>query len=162
MKAMRKAQTSELMNLMMLVAGVSVLFIITYFLMSTPRKTSERLLIELHNYDRLLSAVDEFYYSKVSGAEVTLPQLLADRVVLDTNPVSYGAGFPSMDVDMMTTQFFDSYFKNKWFLNIPSKAFTLGHKIPESAKRVQTFEFLLPIPSYKSEIIKGYLYVRSE
>jgi hypothetical protein len=162
---MNKGQTKEMINFAILIIGITITFVISYFLIFSPQQKSERLLIEYHTYNRILNAVNDFYYSKISGTEVSLAKFMADRIILNENPIYYGDGYPYIDVDNMTMKFFDSYFDDRWHLRFPlhgtTESFELGHEIPKLTT-LQTFELQLPTPTDNFEIIRGYLYVWAE
>lgn len=162
-----KGQAKELMELVILVVGVVVLLSISYFLFTTFSPQTSSIWVKYHQYERVSDATITFYYSKVSGTERTLAQLLGDRIYNNQNPISYGPGFGTVDVDQLVSQFFTYYFEDRWRFEIKfaslvttkTGGMNLGYSIPSSAIQVQTFEFLLPIPSAKNEIWRGYLYV---
>lgn len=162
-----KGQAKELMEILILVVGVVILLSISYFLFTAFSPQISSTWVNYHQYERASDATITFYYSKVSGTERTLAQLLGDRIYNDQNPVSYGSGFGTVDVDQLTSQFFNYYFEDKWrfeikFTSAPtakSTGMVLGNSISPNATQVQTFEFLLPIPSTKNEMWRGYLYV---
>lgn len=157
----------ELLEILILVIGVSILIVISYFLFTAGIPSPSRMLIESHKYDRITDVVNEFYYSKISGTDRTLSQLVGDRISGKNSSVSYGTKLGGIDVDNQTIQFFDSYFgKDQWRLEIKppetadgsSEEINLGYKIPKNI-RVQTFEMLIPVPTAKNQIARGYLYV---
>ena len=165
-----KGQTKEIMEFMILVVGVVVLMSISYVLFTNFTPKLIDIFTRYHQFERITDLSITFYYAKVNGTERTLAQLVGDRIVND-NPVDYGPGFGTVDVDSLVKNFFDSYFENKWRLEIgvvkmgvlstptTSIKFTAGYDIPNEIKRLQVFELLSPIPSEKSEVLRGYLYV---
>ncbi len=163
MKA-NKGQTREMLDFAILVVSISVVFILFYLIIISPQKKTEQSIVNYHTYNRVLNAVNDFYYSKISGTQMNLPIFLADRIILNKTPVYYGEGYPNIDVDNMTTNFFNIYFDDRWQLEVPikeSKPFRLGHEKPRSTD-IQSFELLLATPTINNEVIKGYLYVWTE
>lgn len=159
---MTKGQTNEILNLSILIVGITIIFILYYFIATSSHRIVGQSITNYHNYNRILNIVNNFYYSKISGTETTLAQFLADRILYNENPIYYGDGYTYIDVDSMITKFFDLYFDDRWKLEIPnqSQILELGHEKPIS--NFQTFEILLPIPSNNYKIVKGYLYVWAE
>jgi hypothetical protein len=135
---MSKGQTSELIELLILVVGVSILLLISYYLFTTKTPKIAAVVSELHKYERITDAVNEFYYTKISGTDRTLAQLIADRVASGKNPVTYGKGFGNIDVDNQTIKFFDSYFGKNWRLEIkPPSIITVAIIIGTSENTLQ-------------------------
>ena len=167
----RKGQTKEIMEFMILVIGVVVLLSISHVLFTNFTPNLINTFTRYHQFERVTDMSITFYYAKISGTERTLAQLVGDRIVNNQNPVDYGPGFGSIDVDSLVKSLFDSYFEKNWRLEIgvpkvgllgpttTSIKFTAGYSVPNDIKRLQIFEILAPIPSEKSEVLRGYLYV---
>lgn len=166
-----KGQAMELIEILVVVIGATVLITISYFLFTSRASLFSGIAVESHKYDKITDVVNEFYQSKIAGTERTLSQLLADRII-NKNPVIYGKKFGNIDVDNQTIQFFNSYFGNTWRFEIKSVAYeinatnhtsseaiNLGYTIPNYNRRIQTFEMLIPVPTIENEVWKGYLYV---
>jgi hypothetical protein len=151
-----KAQTMELLELLILVVGIVIILSISYFIFTARSPNLFWSTVEQHKYERITDVANEFYYSKISGTEKTLAQLLGDRIA-GRNPVTYGIGFGNIDVDNLAIQLFNSYFDKNW--KFEARGLILGHEIPKDISRVQTFEMPIPVPSIKNEVWNGYLYV---
>ena len=167
----KKGQTLELMELLILVVGTVVLISVFYFLSIIAIPSSSDILAQYHQYERVTDAVNAFYYSKISGTEKTLAQMVGDRVVSE-NPVSYGKAVGTIDVDKLVMNFFNSYFEKNWRLEIRvtykvnilspdtskgTKDISWGQKIPSSIKKTDTYYIIILTPT--DDLAGGYLYV---
>ncbi|MCS7135224.1 MAG: hypothetical protein N3E38_02820 [Candidatus Aenigmarchaeota archaeon] len=151
-----KGQTSEIINLIILVVIVLVVFLISYFMISSPQKSTQKL-IEAHSrYEAAKKAVYGFYYTKVPGVSTSYVVLLGYRLV-NGNPVYFGDYYPFVDCDKMVTQYFSEYFGNSWGFEV--RDIYLGFKKPSEG--YQAIEILIPLPSQNNKVEKGYLYVWS-
>jgi hypothetical protein len=104
-----------MIELLILVVGVTVILLISYFLIEKRQPEALQYIVEQHRYSLLTDVANQFYFAKISGTEKTLSQLVADRVASGSNPVTYGKGFGNIDVDKQLTEFFDRYFgKDHW------------------------------------------------
>jgi len=167
----KKGQTKEIMEFMILVIGVVVLISISHVLFANFTPKLLDIFTRYHQFERISDMSITFYYAKVNGTERTLAQLVGDRIANGKNPVDYGPGFGTIDVDSLVKNFFDAYFEKNWRLEIgvpkigvlspptTSIKFTAGYSVPNEINRLQVFEMLTPIPSEKSEVLSGYLYV---
>jgi len=99
-----------MIDLLILVVGVSVVLLISYFIIGKRQPEALQYAVEQHRYSLLSDVVNEFYLAKISGTEKTISQLVADRAAAGINPVTYGRGFGNIDVDKQVTDFFDRYF----------------------------------------------------
>jgi hypothetical protein len=154
-----KGQTNEMLNLTMLIISISIIFLISYFITTAPQKSTEELLIKETKYSVISDAVNNFYYSKPTGADISYSQLLGYRLALKKNPIYFGEFYPYVDVDKMITEFFNKYFQNEWYFKIDFQ----GEEIEygnEKMKNAQAVEILIPLPS--NNIVSGYLYVWSD
>jgi hypothetical protein len=134
-----KGQSSELIELLILIVGVSIALIISYFFFATGTPKVSNILIESHKYDRLTDITNEFYYTKIAGTERTLSQLLGDRIASGKNPVLYGKDWGNIDVDNLTVQFFDTYFNKKWRFSVaPPGEISVGIIVDTSSSTLQS------------------------
>ncbi|MEM2175340.1 MAG: hypothetical protein QXI58_06940 [Candidatus Micrarchaeia archaeon] len=151
-----KGQTNEIINLVILVVIVLVLFILSYFLTSRPQRSTAQLIEMQSKYDAAKKAVLGFYYTKVTGVEVSYVTLLGYRLI-NGNPFYFGEYYPYVDCDKMVEEYFTEHFANNWGFEL--KDIYLGYKKPSS--NYQTIEILIPVPSQNNRIERGYLYVWS-
>ena len=148
---MKKGQF-ELLELTILVVGISIMLIISYFMFTERTPKLERLVTEEYSYSRLGDIVTALYNTKLSGTERTLTQLLADRIVTNSSSVDYGEKVGIINIDKQATEFFDAYLDEKW--NLTDSEMSLGYKIPSGIKRKITYQIVLPKPSILySEIV---------
>ena len=155
-----KGQTNELINLTVLVVGISVIFLISYFITSSPQRSTEDVLIKNTKYLVISSVVQEFYYSKPSGVDISYSQLLGYRLVFGKNPIYFGEFYPYVDVDGMMTEFFNKYFGNNWYFEISFNGMEVIYGKKKNLNYAQTVEILVPV-STNNNIVRGYLYVWS-
>jgi len=153
---MNKGQSTELMELMILVVSLSIMLIISYFIFTSKTPKIEGLETEEHIYTRLGDVVISFYNTKISGTKRTLAQLLADRIVAKSGNIDYGEGVGVINVDKQVTEFFDIYLDKKW--NLSNNQLSLGHEVSNNIKRKISYTIMLPIPSSSSEIVTLNLY----
>jgi len=151
---MQKGQF-ELIELTMLVVAISIMLIISYFMLTTRTPEIKGLVTEEHIYTSLGDTVISFYNTKISGTKRTMIQLLADRIVGNSENIYYGEGVGIINVDRQVTEFFDSYLDEKW--NLTSETLThqlsFGHEIPKDINRKITYKIIVPKPSLSSDVV---------
>jgi len=154
-----KGQTNEIINLTILIIIISVIFLISYFITLKPQRATEEFLIKENKYALVSNVVNEFYYSKPLGADISYSQLLGYRIVLNKNPIYFGEIYFYVDVDQMITDFFNKYFDDNWYFEVSYKNqdIILGNKKQVGS---QAIEILIPLPK-NNNIVKGYLHVWS-
>lgn len=155
-----KAQTSELIDILILVVGVSVLLVISNFIMiHIPGIGRER--VNLRRYERLSSLVDVIFFSKLPFIEKTLAQLIGDSIEAESDLVYYGEAYHSVNVTEIVEDVLNFYFNEYWHLEITSnegkKLVDLGYDI--KTEELTTFNFPMPIPSNVGETVEVSLYV---
>jgi hypothetical protein len=134
-----KGQASELMEILILVIGVSVLLMISYFLFTSRTPRISDILVESYKYSKITDVANEFYYTKIFGTEKTLSQLLGDRIAAGKNPVIYGKDWGNIDVDNQTFKFFSSYFGSNWRLQIfPPQVLSVGIIVDTSSSTLNS------------------------
>lgn len=117
---MKKAQTLEMLDISALIIAISVMLIISYFLLTSSVPVIKRLGVEEHIYTRTADVVNALYNAKIAGTKRTLVQLLVDRIEIGDKNVMYGEGVGVIDVDEQTTKFLDTYLSDRWNLTIIS------------------------------------------
>jgi len=152
---MKKGQSMELVELTVLVVAISIMLIISYFMLTTRTPEIKGLVTEEHIYTSLGDTVISFYNTKISGTKRTLAQLLADRITGNSENIYYGEGVGIINVDKQVTEFFDSYLDEKW--NLTSETLThqlsFGHETPKDINRKITYKIIIPRPSLSSDVI---------
>ncbi|MEM5777491.1 MAG: hypothetical protein QXJ06_03505 [Candidatus Aenigmatarchaeota archaeon] len=151
-----KGQTNEIVNLVILIVVITVLFLLSYFITTSPQRSTQSLLEKEYKYNLGKNALYGFYYTKIPGVEVSYATLIGYRKI-NGNPVYFGEFYPYVDVDEMITEYFTQYFGNNWYFEM--KDFNLGNKRPSSG--FQSIEVLIPMPSQNNIVERGYLYVWS-
>ncbi|MEM5777898.1 MAG: hypothetical protein QXJ06_05680 [Candidatus Aenigmatarchaeota archaeon] len=152
-----KGQTNEIINLAILIVIIVVLFLLSYFITTSPQKSTQNLLEKQYKFISGKNALYGLYYTKIPGVEVSYASLLGYRKI-NGNPVYFGEFYPYVDVDKMITEYFNQYFGNNWYFEM--KDFFLGYKKPSVG--FQSIEILIPMPSQNNIVERGYLYVWSD
>ncbi|MEM5829297.1 MAG: hypothetical protein QW040_00385 [Candidatus Aenigmatarchaeota archaeon] len=117
-----KAQTTELMDLLILVVGVSILFFITYFFSSSRSQESMAMVSAQYQYERVVEAVRNFFYIKIPKFDKTYGQMLGDMIVNGGEDiVNYGEKYGGINVTKLIYEYFDFHFQDKWNLNLTAK-----------------------------------------
>jgi hypothetical protein len=147
-----KAQTIELVEILILVVGVSLMFIISQFFIVSKYSSSTSQLTEEQEYEKVLNVVKNFLYTKIPVFEKTYGQLLGDMIVNDVEIVDYGKKYGGINVTEVVYEYFSFYFQNNWYLKIPEKNKFFGFN-PPSDKKITTFLMRFPIPSYIGDVI---------
>ncbi|MFH8132396.1 MAG: hypothetical protein QW321_02200, partial [Candidatus Aenigmatarchaeota archaeon] len=87
-----KAQTLEIVEILVLVVGVTILLSILYFRYVSISETQKELLTREQIYNRVSDAVITFQSSKIYGTERSLASIVSDAVVSENLTVNYGEG----------------------------------------------------------------------
>ena len=112
----------ELMEILILVVGLSILLILSYYLFSQASSASSTILFEETQYEKITSFTSNFFYTRIPGIDKTISQLLADRIVSDNDVVYYGEQYGGLNVTKIIHDYFNSYFSNRWNLSISVNA----------------------------------------
>ena len=152
-----KGQTKEIMDFVIIVVGVSIMLVMSYFLFGakTPQITS--ISIEQHQYARTLDTVTNIFYTRIPGIDKVLAQMLGDLVLSeDDYIVDYGDRYGGINVTKIVYENFDAYFDKNWNLKIShiDRKLEFGYNVP-IRKRIRTFIIKLPLPSFEGEIINA-------
>ena len=78
-----KGQTKEIMEIVILVVGVSVLLTMSYFFLTSNVPQTKTLLVEQQQYERVSDAVKNLFYARIPVIEKTYAQLLGDMIEND-------------------------------------------------------------------------------
>jgi len=157
-----KGQTKEIMDFVIVVVGLSIMLIMSYFLFGakTPQITS--ISIEQHQYARTLDTVTNIFYTRIPGVDKVLAQMIGDLVLAKNDEnndiVDYGDRYGGINVTKIVYENFDAYFDKNWNLKMSyeDKKLEFGYSTPISKKtRIRTFIIKLPIPSFEGEIINA-------
>ena len=152
-----KGQTKEIMDFVIIIVGVSIMLIMSYFLFGskTPHITS--ISIEQHQYARTLDTVTNIFYTRIPGIDKVLAQMLGDLIVSGKDGiVDYGDRYGGINVTKIVYENFDAYFDKNWNLKIiyEDKKLEFGYSVP-LGKRTRTFIMKLPLPSFEGESINA-------
>jgi hypothetical protein len=113
-----KAQTLELMEILAMVVGISILIILSYFLSSRSIEVSSSAVVEESQYERVMKFVTNFFYSRIPEIDKTIAQLLADRILSESEVVYYGERYGGLNVTKLIYDYFGQYFGDRWNLTI--------------------------------------------
>lgn len=149
-----KAQTMEILEILVLVVFSSILIIIFYNI-STQRFSQ---LVELSS-ERTHEAKNSvilinLFYTEITGTNRTLAQMIGDMISSGEEMVRYGKGLGVLNVTEVLKYFLDNYLEN-WQLNLGFEK--IGKPIDEK-KRVYSLEILIPVSDPEGRFEKVYLY----
>ena len=150
-----KGQTKEIMEIVILVIGVSVLLTMSYFFLTSNIPQTRTLLVEQQEYERVTEVVKNLFYARIPVVEKTYAQLLGDMIVNDGyEMVDYSYDYGSVNVTKIIYSYFEPYFEENWHFKVfNEKEYSFGYYIPLS-KRIRTFRMKLPIPSFSGEVME--------
>lgn len=146
-----KAQASELVEILMLIVGVSLMFVISQFFIISKYSSGASQVLEEQEYEKTLDSVNGFFYSKIPVFEKTYSQLLGDMIANDMEIVDYGKKYGGINVTEVIYNYFSNYFGSSWYLKIPSINKNLGFS-PPSNKRIFSFQMRIPVPSFNGRV----------
>lgn len=149
-----KGQTKEMMEIVILIIGVSVLITTSYFFLTSDVPQTRTLLIEEQEYERVTDAVKNLFYARIPVIEKTYAQLLGDMVVNEYEIVDYGYDYGSVNVNETIHSYFESYFEENWHFKVfNGKEYNFGYEVPMD-KRIRTFRMKFPVPSFEGEVME--------
>lgn len=148
-----KGQTKEMMEIVILVIGVSVLITMSYFFLTSNVPQMRTLLIEQQEYEMVIEVVKNLFYARIPVVEKTYAQFLGDMIVNDGyEMVDYGYG--SVNVTKIIHSYFESYFGGNWHFKVfNGKEYDFGYDVPLN-KRIRTFRMNFPIPTFSGEVVE--------
>lgn len=112
----------ELMDLLILVVGISILVFISYFFFSSRTQQSVSMVSTQHEYERVVEATRNFLYTKIPKFDKTYGQLLGDMIVNGgEDVVDYGDKYGGINVTKLVYDYFDSHFQDRWNLNLTAR-----------------------------------------
>lgn len=145
-----KGQAMEMIEIVILVAVVSILITLSYFTITSSFSAYKKLIARQALYTRLLNTVMVLYNVKPDGIERTLAQVLADRLVAGESVISYGRN--TVNVDEHITRFLSYYFTHNWSLKSEEYNFSLGYENQDRTKICSIVP--LPLPSLYQDVTK--------
>jgi len=150
-----KGQTKEMMEIVILVIGVSVLIAMSYFFLTSNIPQTRTLLVEQQEYERVTEVVKNLFYARIPVVEKTYAQFLGDMVVNDGYEiVDYGYDYGSVNVTKMVHSYFESYFEENWHFKVfNGNEYDFGYDVPLN-KRIRTFRMKFPVPSFSGEVME--------
>ncbi|MEM5870321.1 MAG: hypothetical protein QXR09_04130 [Candidatus Aenigmatarchaeota archaeon] len=113
-----KGQTIELIEMLMIIVGISILLILFYFSYYRTSLPQEEILTEEIQYERITNFVVNFFYSRIPGIDKTVSQIFSDRLLSDSDIVYYGERYGAVNFSQIIYDYFDSYFDKRWNLSI--------------------------------------------
>jgi len=116
----------ELMEILTIVIGVSILLVLSYFLFSKTSESSSSVLTEESQYEKVTVFVSNFFYSRIPEVDKTVAQLFADRLLSDGDIVYYGERYGGLNATKIIYDYFDSYFDKQWNLSVHVKKKTIN------------------------------------
>lgn len=145
---MRKGQSRELIELLTLVIGITVLLIISYYFLTSSRERNMRITVEEKEFNRILDDVTGFFYNRIPVIDKNLAQVLGDCLRwCDKSYILYGKYYGGLNVKEVVEIYFNSSFGERWHLETfyNNTKFDFGYKIPSNI-RLRTFIIKLPVP----------------
>lgn len=106
--------SKEAIELTMLVVGVSIIIILSYFLFTSNAKPKAELLTEEHQYERLGEVSKDVLYTRLPSIDKTMAQMIEDRIIQDNEMVYYGQGYGGINVTKVVYDYFNNYFDKNW------------------------------------------------
>ncbi|OGI15086.1 hypothetical protein A3K63_03835 [Candidatus Micrarchaeota archaeon RBG_16_49_10] len=155
-----KGQSSELLNIAILVISTVIVILLTHFLFTKTGVSLRQNLVTESRYEEVIDLTTTFYNAKIAGTRRSLAQLTGDRIVLEIPDVPYGKVGGTIDVDQQLTDFFSTYFGERWALVYDGdkyESFEVGYKIPTLGNKV-TYIVLVPLPNIGKQIAELSLY----
>jgi hypothetical protein len=149
-----KAQTLELIEILVLVIFSSLLIIFFYALSTKRVSELTELSVERNQEMKNSLLLVQLFYSEITGTNRTLAQLVGDAISCRREMVKYGKGLGVLNVTEVLQYFLDNYFEN-WQLDLKFKK--IGKEI-ESKKRIYTAEILVPLSDPAGNFERIYLY----
>jgi hypothetical protein len=149
-----KAQTLELIEILVLVIFSSLLIIFFYTLSTKRVSELTELSVERNQEMKNSLLLVQLFYSEITGTNRTLAQLVGDAISCRREMVKYGKGLGVLNVTEVLQYFLDNYFEN-WQLDLKFKK--IGREI-ESKKRIYTAEILVPLSDPAGNFERIYLY----
>lgn len=151
-----KGQSKEIVEFFLLVVGVCLILVISYFLFVSKTPSIRKLLIEKHQSDRINNAVNTIFYTKIPEIDKSLSQLLGDMITTKSEIIYYGNEWGGVNATKIVHDSFDNYFGKKWYISTPN--IRIGYDTP-SGERVRTFHMPVPLPGENGEYADVMLYV---
>jgi hypothetical protein len=155
-----KGQSSEIMNIVILVVSMIVVLTLSYFLFSKTGTSLKQNLITESRYETVIDLSIAFYNAKVAGTHRSLAQLTGDSISLKSPKVPYGIGFGLINVENQLKNFFDTYLGENWALIYRGAdyGFEVGYEIPKIKSKV-TYNILVPLPTSGRDVAELTLYM---
>lgn len=117
-----KGQSTELIELLILIVGASVLILISYFLFSAKFPQISSSIAERHKYEMVTDVTKNFLYTRIPEIDKTYGQMLGDMIVNGGEDiVEYGERYGGINVTKIVYEYFDKYFPERWSLNISAR-----------------------------------------
>jgi hypothetical protein len=138
----------ELIEILILVVGISVMLTISYHFLTSSAESSTQAVIEEKEFSRVMDEIVVFFYEKVPIIDKNLAQILGDYLRWGEKPyILYGKYYGNLNVDAFVGNHFNSTFDQNWHLetSYKGKRVEFGFKVPEKT-RLRTFIIRLPVP----------------
>jgi len=113
-----KGYSKEMIELLLLIIGFSILIILSYFLFTSGVPLTRTLPVEKHQFEILGEASKNIFYARIPEIDKIFTQMLGDRIIQDDEIVYYGDGFGGINVTEIVYGYFDNYFQKNWKLSI--------------------------------------------
>lgn len=116
-----KGQSREIIELTLLITGIIIVLMLSYFLITSSTMPKRNLQIEEHQYERLVEVSKNLLYTKIPEVDKTLGQILGDRILQDEEMIFYGRGYGSLDTKKIVEEYFTNYFNKNWKFELTLK-----------------------------------------
>lgn len=114
-----------MIELSLVVVGVSIVIILSYFLFTGRTPQIKSMYSEEHEYERVGDAIQDVFYMRIPGIDKVFIQMLGDLIVnegkieYEDGMVDYGDKYGAVNVTEIVYDYFDSYFFKRWNLTVP-------------------------------------------
>lgn len=145
---MKKGQSKELIEILILVVGITILQVVLYYFLVSLREKGAQIVVEEKEFNKILDAVNGFFYNRIPVIDKNIAQVLGDCLRwCDGNYILYGKYYGELNIKDVVESYFIASFGEGWHLEASYKDRKLefGYKIPE-VERLRTFMIKLPIP----------------
>lgn len=143
-----KGQTTELVEILILVVGVTILSILSHHFLISSTEGNVQEVMEAKEFNRVMDEMIVFFYEKIPMLDKNMAQILGDYLRWsEASYVFYGKYHGSLNVKEFIEHHFNSTFGQNWNLetSYKNKKVEFGFNVREGV-RTRTFIIRLPVP----------------
>jgi len=152
-----KGQVMELMDIFILVVGVTILLMISYFIFS--RGTEVKVFTaKRERYEKMGMVTTLMFYTKLPFIEKTFSQVIGD-VIISQNQESiyYGNAYGFINGTQVIYDVLTKYFQNKWKFEVSYEDKQLTYGYEPKTSNVVVMNFKIPIPGHVGGVANARL-----